>query len=206
MRYWLPLFSGPVAKGFRQQTLASNLGPHPPKKNPTTWMTQDQVPYVPKYSQATPRQKYIYVKFPINCHVAQWLRGLSDGHWPQIRDLPKIPPCEWWRKKWLLLSNHTSLGRLGSAVLVGSQSRRRTTLIWNPKVPGVLDRLDVWRPWVHGHVCASRNHAPAIGQLPTCFWGRFLSQRLGEGHSDTKPTASWSPHSSQPAEPLWWDP
>ena len=33
----------------------------------------------------------------------------------------------------LLLNNHTSLGRLGSAALVGSQSRRRTTPIQSSK-------------------------------------------------------------------------
>ena len=53
--------------------------------------------------------------------------GLGDVHWHQI---------------WLLLNNHTSLGRLGPAALVGSQSRRGTTLIRNLRVPGVLDRLD----------------------------------------------------------------
>ena len=89
------------------------------------------------------------------------------------------------------------MGRLGSAALVGSQSRRRTTPIRNPRVQGVLDRFDVSRPWVYGHVCAFRNRALS---------GRFLSQRLGEGHSDRKPTASWSPQPSQPAEPLWRDP
>ena len=40
----------------------------------------------------------------MNCHVARWPRG---------------------KGKWLLLNNHTSLGRLGSAALTGSQSRRR---------------------------------------------------------------------------------
>ena len=35
------------------------------------------------------------------------------------------------------------LGRLGSAALVGSQSRRRTTPIRNPQMPDVLDSLDV---------------------------------------------------------------
>ena len=33
------------------------------------------------------------------------------------------------KEKWLLLNNYTSLGRLGSAALVGSQSRRRKTPI-----------------------------------------------------------------------------
>ena len=154
-----------MAEGFRRRTLASNLGP---PQSPTTWTMQDQVPFAPKYSQATPRQKYIHVKFPINCHVARWPRALGDGHRPQIWDLPKVPPrgrrgiesrsrrnthrlprrkstyrsincvARWpsflgdghWpqisnrsRKKWLLLNNHTPLGRLGSAALVGSQSR-----------------------------------------------------------------------------------
>uniref|UniRef100_UPI003AF40F88 hypothetical protein n=1 Tax=Thiolapillus sp. TaxID=2017437 RepID=UPI003AF40F88 len=45
--------------------------------------------------------------------------------------------------KWLLMNNHTSLGRLGSAALVGSQPRRRTTPNRNPRVSGMLDRLDM---------------------------------------------------------------
>ena len=96
------------------------------------------------------------------CLVAWWLRGLGDGHWPQVWDRPKIPPrsspvcAETFTGyptakstcrlnisyklsrvpvKWLLLNNHTSLGRLGSAALVGSQSRRRTTPIRNLRVP-----------------------------------------------------------------------
>ena len=40
------------------------------------------------------------------------------------------------------------------------------------------------------------NCAPAMGQLPLCLRGRFLSQRLREGHSDRKPTASWLPQLS----------
>ena len=36
-----------------------------------------------------------------------------------------------------------------------------------------------------------------------CLRGSFLSQRLGEGRSDVKPTAQWSPQGSQPAELLW---
>ena len=30
----------------------------------------------------------------MNCRVAWWLRGLGDGHWPQVWDLPKIPTHE----------------------------------------------------------------------------------------------------------------
>ena len=100
-----------VAEGFRQWTLASNLGP---PQNPTSWTTLDRVLYGPIYSQATVQQKYIQVKFPINCCVAQWPRDFGNRHQPQI-----------W-EKWLLLNNHTSLGRLGSAALVGSQCWRRT--------------------------------------------------------------------------------
>ena len=37
-------------------------------------------------------------------------------------------------EKWLLLNNHTSLGRLGSAALVGSQSGRRITPNRNSRV------------------------------------------------------------------------
>ena len=70
------LSCGPVAEGFMRRTLASCLGP---LQNPTTWTTRDRVPYAPKYSQTTTRQKYIWVKFPINCRVARWPRGLGDG-------------------------------------------------------------------------------------------------------------------------------
>ena len=45
-----------VAEGFRQWTLASNLGP---PQNPTSWTTLDRVLYGPIYSQATVQQKYI---------------------------------------------------------------------------------------------------------------------------------------------------
>ena len=69
----------------------------------------------------------------MNCRVARWPRGLGYGHWPQV----------WGKVKWLLMNNHTSLGRLGSAALVGSQSRRRITPNRNPRVPGMLDRLDM---------------------------------------------------------------
>ena len=43
----------------------------------------------------------------------------------------------------LLLNYHTSVGRLGSTASVGSQFDRKTTPIRNPRVPGVLDSLDV---------------------------------------------------------------
>ena len=52
-----------------------------PPQNSTMWTTWNWVPYVPKYSQATPQQKYIQVKLPINC-VARWPRGLGNVHWP----------------------------------------------------------------------------------------------------------------------------
>ena len=62
--------------------------------------------------------------------VAWWLLGLGNVHWPQI-----------WEG--ILLKNYISFGTLVSACLVGGQSRRMTTPIRNPRVPGVLDRLDV---------------------------------------------------------------
>ena len=117
-----------------------------------------------------------------------WRRTLAYNLGP-----PKNPPCG---QKWLLPNNHTALGTLRSAALIGSQSRRRTTSIWNPRVPGVLDRLDMWTPWVNEHVSAPRNRAPAMSQLPLCLRGRFLSLRLGKGHSNRKPTALWSPQPS----------
>ena len=45
--------------------------------------------------------------------------------------------------KWLLMNIHKSLVRLGSEALVGSQPRRRTTPNRNPRVSGMLDRLDM---------------------------------------------------------------
>ena len=59
-----------------------------------------------------------------------WPRGLGDVYWPQI-----------WTSV-IERNKHASLGRLGSAALVGSQSKRRTIPIQNPRVPVVLDRLD----------------------------------------------------------------
>ena len=58
--------------------------------------------------------------------LARWPRGFGDGHWLQVWDLTERAER---KKKWLLLSSHTSLGRLSSATLVCSQSRRRTTPI-----------------------------------------------------------------------------
>ena len=55
----------------------------------------------------------------MNCCVARWLRGLGDGHWPQVWDLPKQAERAQGKVKWLLLNSHTSLGRLGSAASVG---------------------------------------------------------------------------------------
>ena len=130
-----------VAEGIRRRTLASNLGP---PQNPTTWTTWDRVPYAPKYSQTTTRQKYIWVKFPINCRVARWPRGLGDGPWPQILDLPSLA-------EWLLLNNHSSLGRLGSAALVDSQSRRRTiqsdSKPTSARCAGQTRRVKTLGPW-----------------------------------------------------------
>ena len=65
----------------------------------------------------------------------------------RICDLPVQAPLAQGRKERLLLINHVSLGRLDSAALVGSQSRRRTTLIQNPQAPGVLDSLGSLGPW-----------------------------------------------------------
>ncbi len=58
----------------------------------------------------------------MKCRVARWPRGLGDGHWPQVWDHPSLARG---REKWLLLNNHTSLGKLGSAAL-GGQLRIET--------------------------------------------------------------------------------
>ena len=63
--------------------------------------------------------------------------------WPGGRGVKAMFCSLGERKKWLLLNNRTSLGRLGSAALVGRQSRRRISPIRNTRVPGVLDGLDV---------------------------------------------------------------
>ena len=39
--------------------------------------------------------------------------------WPQVWDLPERAKRARGKVKWLLMNNHTSLGRLGSAALVG---------------------------------------------------------------------------------------
>ena len=67
----------------------------------------------------------------MNCRVARWPRG-------QATDIG----LKFSKVKWLLMNNDTFLGRLGLAALVGSQSRRRTTPNRNPRVSGMLDRLD----------------------------------------------------------------
>ena len=52
--FFSPQLSRCLAEGFRRRTFASSLGP---PQNPTTWMTWDRVPYMPKHSQATVQQK-----------------------------------------------------------------------------------------------------------------------------------------------------
>ena len=110
-------------------------------------------------------------------------RGVQTTRWPPNLGPPPASRMSEEKEKQFFRKNHTSLGRLVSAALAGSRSRRRTTLIGNPQVPGMLDSFDTWRPWVHRHVRASTNHAPPMGQLFPCLRERFLSQRLGEGHS-----------------------
>ena len=73
LQWWL--------RGSSDVRWPQNLGP---PKNPAQWTTRDRVPYAPKYLQATPWQKYVQVKFPVNCRVAQWPRGSGDVHRPQI--------------------------------------------------------------------------------------------------------------------------
>ena len=79
---------------------------------------QVQVSYTYKYFQTTLQQKYIEVKFSINCHVARWPRVQATYVGLKMWDLPK-------QAERLLPNKHASLGRLGSVVLVGSQSRKR---------------------------------------------------------------------------------
>ena len=76
----------------------------------------------------------------------EWKSAQKQASSPLLQGISFPPalnagPME--KGKWLLLNNHTSLGRLSTAALVGSQSRRRTTPIRNPRVAGVPDRLDV---------------------------------------------------------------
>ena len=142
-----------------------------------------RVPYVPKYLQATPRQKYIQVKFPINCRVTRWPKGSGDVHWPEIFGengsfwATTLSSVVWAKQPWL----------------AASQGERQLRIeIHDCQVCWIASTCGD-NTWVYGHVWASRNRAPAMGQLPPCLRGRFLSQRLGKRHSDRKPTVLWSP-------------
>ena len=46
-------------------------------------------PFARTYLQATPRQKYIYVKFLMNCRANRWPRGSGDVLWPQNLGSPR---------------------------------------------------------------------------------------------------------------------
>ena len=90
-------------------------------------------------------------------------------------------------KKWLLLNNHTSsipwvvlAFQLWLAASLGEGQLRFEThecqVCWRDSTCEDLGSLGMF---VH-----PENRAPAMGQLPPCVRGRFLSQRLEEGHSD----------------------
>ena len=99
-----------------------------------------------------------------------------------------------------------AIGQTGlTLALVGSQSRRRKTLTPNPRVTGVLDSWTRDGPGSRRKTGFS-SRAPAWVTAPVPPGKVFLSQWLGEGYSDVKPTAWKSPQPSQPAEPLRKDP
>ena len=58
--------------------------------------------------------------------------GLNPVHTEIFTGYPtakvQIALLAWGKEKWLILNNHTSLGGLGSAAMVGCQSWRRTTI------------------------------------------------------------------------------
>ena len=128
-----------------------------PPQSPITWTKRVPVLYTQQYLQATPCQKHIQVKFPINCCVAWWPSCLGDVHWSQNLG-----------GKQFLLNNHTSLDRLGSTALVGSQSRRRATLIRKPtsaKFAGQPLHVKIFGPWT----CLSiQKPCPTHGSTPPC--------------------------------------
>ena len=97
--------------------------------------------------------------------------------WPggRVQNLDLPSSAEGKRK--LLVNNQTSRSRLGSAALVHNQPRRRTTPIRNPRVPRVLDRLDVWRTWSM-NMSEYQKPCPAVGQW-TVGGPRLLFARVG---------------------------
>ena len=69
----------------------------------------------------------------------------------------------------------------------------------------MLDLLDARWPWVKTQD-RIQQPCPCLGYCSRASGEGFLSQWLGEGYSDIKPTAWKSPQPSQPAEPLRKDP
>ena len=76
----------------------------------------------------------------------------------------------------------------GQCTLPKPNSHQATQVCWPDSICEVLGSM--------GMSVHPENRAPAMGQLPLFLRGRFFSQRLGEGHSDRKPTALWSPQPS----------
>ena len=81
------------------------------------------------------------VKQTFNCSI---LESSGDLHWPQKLGSPERVEGARGRRKRPLLNNHTSLGRPGSAALVGSQSSRRTTQTHECQVCWTASTLGPW--------------------------------------------------------------
>ena len=130
-----------MAKGFKWCTMALKFGTSPKSHH------VDNAGFSPLCTEiftgyptanSTYRLNFLWIVMWPSCQEVQVTYICH-----KILDLPEWAEWAHGRKKWLLLNDHTFLGRLGSAALVGSQSRRRTAPVSNPWVPDVLDSLDV---------------------------------------------------------------
>ena len=157
-----------MAEGVRRRTLASSLGP-PQKSHHVD--DAGSSPVRAEHSQATPRQKVHNYRLNF-----LWIVVWPGGRGGKATDIGLkfgTSPSE-GKVKWLLMNNHTSLGRLGSTALVGSQSRRRTTPIRNPRVPGMLNRLDMWSwQWADPLNLYGKEDASALHESPSYKWNSW---------------------------------
>ena len=85
------LYTHPVADGFRRRTLASSLGP--PQRSRHVDDAESSPVRAEMVTGYPVAKVHIGQFFFRNFRVARWLRGLGDGHWPQIWALPQNLLC-----------------------------------------------------------------------------------------------------------------
>ena len=115
-----------------------------------------------------------YVKFPINCRGARWPRGSLASKFGTSPKSDHVDPHPWVERvhqPWLAASLGEGQFRIDT---------HECQVCWTDSACEDTGSMDM------------SQHPETMAQLPLCFRGRFLSQRLGEGHSNRKPTASWS--------------